>query len=200
MRFFYSVITSSIRGIMHIFWNYQIINESRISNIKSSIIAPNHVSAFDPPFIGSIFKREIFVLAKAELFTNPTLGNLLRYLNTIPIRRGKIDRTAISTAQKVLTNGYSLLMFPEGTRKSVKVKAGIGKIAFETQKNIVPIFIQYPSNCWKSFFKQESLKIVIGEKILISQFEKSEKIKDTYREIAEFTMKKIRELENETKD
>ena len=197
MRFFYNVITSSIRCIMHVFWNYKIINKERFDNIEGSIIAPNHIRALDPPFIGSAFKKEIYTLAKIELFQNPLFAKLLCYLNSIPIKRGKIDRTAIKTAQNVLTKGYSLMMFPEGTRKSDSVKAGIGKIAFETQKNIVPIFIQYPSSLFKSFFRMESLKIVIGEKILISQFKESERVKNTYREIAEFTMQKIRELENE---
>ncbi|MBT6993698.1 MAG: 1-acyl-sn-glycerol-3-phosphate acyltransferase [Candidatus Cloacimonetes bacterium] len=197
MRFFYNIITSSIRGIMRVFWNYKIINNDRFDSIEGSIIAPNHIHFLDPPFIGSAFKREIYTLAKFELFKNSLFGKLLRYLNSIPIKRGKIDRTAIKTAQNALTNGYSLMIFPEGTRKSTNVKAGIGKISFETQKNIVPIFIQYPSNWLKSFFRMESLKIVIGEKILISQFEEKERMKDTYREIAEFTMQKIRELENE---
>ncbi len=197
MRFFYNVITSSIRGIMRVFWNYKIINDERFDSIEGSIIAPNHIHLLDPPFIGSALKKEIYILAKFELFKNPLFGKLLRHLNSIPIKRGKVDRTAIKTAQNALTNGHSLMIFPEGTRKSTNVKAGIGKIAFETQKNIVPIFIKYPSSWLKSFFRMDSLKIVIGKKILISQFKKTEKIKDTYREIAEFTMQKIRELENE---
>jgi 1-acyl-sn-glycerol-3-phosphate acyltransferase len=136
-------------------------------------------------------------LAKYELFHNPLLGVILRNLNAIPIRRGRIDRTAIKTAQKALSDGYSLMMFPEGTRKSTNVKAGIGKIAFETQKDIVPVFIKYPSSMFKSLLRKESLNIVIGKKIKTSQFEQTKKKTDTYREIAEFSMKKIRDLENE---
>jgi len=197
MTLFYSIVTKFVRGIMLFFWNYKIINEDRMKILKSSIIAPNHVSALDPPFIGSFCRIEIYVLAKYELFQNPILGILIRNLNAIPIRRGRIDRMAIKTAQKVLSDGYTLMMFPEGTRKSTTVKAGIGKIAFETQKDIVPIYIKYPSSMWKSFIRKESLKIVIGEKIKISQFKQVKKKTDTYREIAEFTMKKIEELENE---
>jgi len=197
MTLFYSIITKLVRGIMLFFWNYKIINQDRMKSIKSSIIAPNHVSALDPPFIGSFCRIEIYILAKYELFQNPILGIIIRNLNAIPIRRGRIDRTAIQTAQKVLSDGYSLMMFPEGTRKSTTVKAGIGKIAFETQKDIVPVFIKYPSSMWKSFIRKESLKIVIGEKIKISQFEQAKKKTDTYREIAEFTMNRIKELENE---
>jgi 1-acyl-sn-glycerol-3-phosphate acyltransferase len=197
MRLGYNIITSSIRCIMKVFWNYQIINEARLESVENSIIAPNHIHALDPPFIGSIIRREIYTLAKIELFKNPILGKVIKYLNSIPIKRGKIDREAIETAQNALTNGFPLLIFPEGTRKSDKVKAGIGKIAFETQKDIVPVFIQYPSYCWQSFIRKEKLKIVIGNKIDISQFKESERRKDTYREIANFTMGKIRELENE---
>ncbi|MBT3756633.1 MAG: 1-acyl-sn-glycerol-3-phosphate acyltransferase [Candidatus Cloacimonetes bacterium] len=197
MTLFYRFVTKLVRAIMIVFWNYKIINVDRMESIKSSIIAPNHISALDPPFIGSIFKKEIFVLAKYELFHNPLLGVILRNLNAIPIRRGRIDRTAIKTAQKALSDGYSLMMFPEGTRKSTNVKAGIGKIAFETQKDIVPVFIKYPSSMFKSLLRKESLNIVIGKKIKTSQFEQTKKKTDTYREIAEFSMKKIRDLENE---
>ena len=54
MRKSYSFITTSVRIYMKIFWKLQIINSERLSEISDCIIAANHISAFDPPFIGSI--------------------------------------------------------------------------------------------------------------------------------------------------
>jgi 1-acyl-sn-glycerol-3-phosphate acyltransferase len=184
---------------MKIFWNLEIIHPEKREHIENCLIASNHISYFDPPFIGSIIPIEIFFLAKAELFENPILKILLPRFNTIPIRRGTIDRNAIKQAEKILTDGNSLLIFPEGTRKNVKVKAGVGKIAFQMQKNIIPVYIKNSDHFLACFLRKKKLQIVFGDKINISRFSNDDE-KRIYYEIAEYTISKIYELENECKN
>jgi len=197
MRFWFNVIISSFNLYMKIFLNLKIIHPERIEESNGCIVAPNHIRATDPPYIGSIFKAHLYSLAKKELFDVPILGGIIRYLGSIPIRRGAIDRKALDTAKTALNDGYRLLMFPEGTRKSSTAKPGIGKIAYETRSDIVPVFIKYPKSSWAALFRKDSLKIVMGEKIRIDDFEKFENHKDAYRFIAKYTLEKILELENE---
>ena len=165
MRFSYRIITACVRAYMKLFWRLEIINSDRLDQIGNCIIAANHISAFDPPFIGSIIPTEIHYLAKSELFKNKIFGTFLKYLNCIPIKRGKIDKAAITMVKLVLRKGHSILIFPEGTRKSNKVKSGIGKFAIEARKDICPILVENSTEFWKCFLGKKRLRIIIGEKI-----------------------------------
>ncbi|HHE39215.1 MAG TPA: 1-acyl-sn-glycerol-3-phosphate acyltransferase [Candidatus Cloacimonetes bacterium] len=196
-RITYSIITTSVRFFMKYFWHYEIIHKERIKNITNCILASNHISWFDPPFIGSIMPFEINYLAKSELFKNKIFGNFLQFVNAIPIKRGKVDRTAINRVEEKLAAGQSILLFPEGTRKSNKVKPGIGKIAIQTGKDIVPIYMKNSNKFRKCFLGKDRLKIVIGEKIKKEDYSNLDDSKNNYRYLANFIMKKIKELENE---
>ncbi|MDP8202299.1 MAG: lysophospholipid acyltransferase family protein [Candidatus Tenebribacter burtonii] len=182
---------------MKIFWKLKIINSERLIEVSDCIIAANHISAFDPPFIGSIIPTEIHYLAKAELFKNKLAGAFLLYVNCIPIKRGRIDKSAITMVKLILRNGHSILIFPEGTRKSSKVKAGIGKFAIETKKDIIPMYIHNSTNFLKCFLGKERLKIVIGEKITAKSFAEMANIKENYKNLTDSVMEKVYELKNE---
>jgi len=182
---------------MKIFWNYRVIHKGRLNSLNNCIIAANHISLNDPPFIGSIIPIEINYLAKSELFKNRIFAKFLTYMNAIPIQRGKVDRIGLRKVEEKLENGQSILLFPEGTRKSSKAKAGIGKIAIQTRKDIFPIYIKNSNHFFKCFLRKERLKIVIGEKIIIKPFLEKGEGKETYRNLANYTLKKINELEND---
>jgi len=167
----------------------KIINKQQIKNAHGCIIAANHISWFDPPFIGSVLPFSINYLAKAELFRNKIFGNLLKKLNAIPIKRGTIDRKAIEIVKEKLQSGNSVLIFPEGTRKSSKAKSGIGKIALETGKDILPIYIENSDKFWSCLIGKKGLKIIFGEKIKAAEFSQWEKNKDNYRKLAEMIWK-----------
>jgi len=151
MRWSYSFITTCVRIYMRVFWGLMIINKERLAGLTDCIIAANHISAYDPPFIGAIIPNEIHYLAKAELFRNKLMGAFLVYVNCIPVKRGRIDKSAITMVKLVLRKGHSILIFPEGTRKSSKVKSGIGKFALEAKKDVCPIYIYNSTNFWKCF-------------------------------------------------
>ncbi len=197
MRWSYSFITACVRIYMHVFWGLKIINKERLAGITDCIIAANHISAYDPPFIGAIIPTEIHYLAKAELFKNKLMGAFLVYVNCIPVKRGRIDKSAITMVKLVLRKGHSILIFPEGTRKSSKVKSGIGKFAIEAKKDVCPIYIHNSTNFWKCFFRKDRLKIVIGEKVKASKFIKMESAKENYKLLADDIMEKVYGLENE---
>jgi 1-acyl-sn-glycerol-3-phosphate acyltransferase len=182
---------------MIVFWGLKIINKERLSSVQNCIIAPNHVAAIDPFFVGSIIPVEIYYLAKVELFRNKMVSSILKFLNAIPVKRGMIDKGAIRFVTQVLNKGHSILIFPEGTRKSASVKSGVGKFAMQLKKDILPIYIENSPYFWKCFFRKENLKIVIGEKIKAESFSNLDETKENYRNLAENVLKKINELSNE---
>ena len=197
MRKTYSLIINLVKYYMIVFWGLEIINKERLSSVQNCIIAPNHVAAVDPFFIGSIIPVEIYYLAKVELFRNKAVGSILKFLNAIPVKRGMIDKAAIRFVTQILNKGHSILIFPEGTRKSASVKSGVGKFAMQLKKDILPIFIKNSPYFWKCFLRKEKLKIVIGEKIKAESFSNLDETKENYRSLAEHVLKKINELSNE---
>ena len=109
----YKIVISIVRFFMKVFWGLKIVHPERLNDIQNCIIAPNHISLNDPPFIGSIMPIEISFLAKSELFKNKIFGSIISYFNAIPIRRGAIDREALHKVENILKSGKTILIFTE---------------------------------------------------------------------------------------
>lgn len=197
MRKSYAFITTCVRIYMKIFWGLKIIHPERLKELSDCIIAANHISAYDPPFIGSVIPNEIHYLAKIELFKNKLVKALLLYFNCIPVKRGRIDKSAITMVKIVLRKGRSVLIFPEGTRKSSKVKSGIGKFAIEAKKDICPIYIHNSENSLKCLLRKERLKIVIGERVKASSFSGLDSTKENYKKLANRVIEEVYRLKDE---
>lgn len=109
------------------------------------IIAPNHVTEFDPLFIAMASKRKFHYIAKYELFENVLLNKAITHLNGFPIVRGRGDMRAINYAIELIRRGEVLCIFPEGTRSPdstpQKAKSGIGLMARQTGADVVPVAI-----------------------------------------------------------
>ena len=159
------------------------------------IIASNHVAYVDPPFLGAVTPRELFYLAKAELFSNALFGWLIGKYNAIPVSRGAFDRRAITRAVELLKEGKALLLFPEGTRsrdgKFLEPKLGLGKIALEAGVPIVPAYIHNSGDLFTSFLRRKRLVIGFEAPIRRSFLERLPKDKEGYRSIGQEIMKKI---------
>ncbi len=197
MRIWFRFLVFIVNLFTSYILNLKIVYPERLKDIDGCIIAPNHVKAIDAPLVIATLRKEMYIIAKKELFDVPLLNILIKYVGAIPVRRGQIDRKAITQAKSVLESGHTLMIFPTGSRKSFSAKPGIGKIAFETKSDILPVFIKYPKSWVKSIFRKDSMKIVIGEKILISEYKMSTNHKETYRFIAKDILQKINMLEKE---
>ena len=109
------------------------------------ILASNHRSFLDPFAIGCCLGRPIYFVAKQELFKNPLLGWILNCLGAFPIKRGASDEESMDTALALLERGQAVVIFPEGTRIRTgslgSPKRGVGRIALESGKPVVPIAV-----------------------------------------------------------
>ncbi|MBE6771374.1 MAG: 1-acyl-sn-glycerol-3-phosphate acyltransferase [Ruminococcaceae bacterium] len=110
------------------------------------IIASNHVHALDPLIIAlGVTKRQMYFMGKKELFDKPIVSSLLKKVNGFPIVRGGADKEALSYAEKVVSEGHILGIFPEGTRskdfKPARAKSGVALIAKHSKADILPVSI-----------------------------------------------------------
>ena len=116
------------------------------------IIAANHMSNADPPFIGGWVSPELgrrpTFLAKASLFKGP-LGLLIRSLGAEPVKAGGSDIDAFRAAKAILDLGGVVAILPEGTRSFDGVlgvpKPGVSLLATRTGATIVPVGVTMDS-------------------------------------------------------
>ena len=81
------------------------------------VVVANHGSHLDPPLLGHALGRPVAFMAKAELFSIPLLGRLIRACGAYPVKRGASDREAIRTATARLQEGWAIGVFLDGTRQ-----------------------------------------------------------------------------------
>jgi 1-acyl-sn-glycerol-3-phosphate acyltransferase len=122
---------------------------SGLENLPSSgayLVAANHASHLDPPFIGANIPRQMAFFARKTLW-KPGLPSLwLDRVGAIPVDRdGGSDLKAIKRVLATIAAGTPLVLFPEGTRsldgELQPAKAGVGMIACKTGVPVVPVRI-----------------------------------------------------------
>jgi len=111
------------------------------------IIVANHSSYLDIFFMYSILPKHPFLfLGKSEILTYPIIRTYFKNLN-IPVYRNQIRKVGMSfvLASKAVQEGWSLVIFPEGTIPMVDIpkmapfKNGAFKIAKAVNIPIVPL-------------------------------------------------------------
>jgi 1-acyl-sn-glycerol-3-phosphate acyltransferase len=140
---------------------------------ENYILAPNHISNFDPPFFGSTIPREWYFLAKASLFKNPLFGGVIRFFRAFPLKRGVFDREAMAASVELLRAGNSMTIFPEGGRvyggELGPPRGGVGVLAIKTGVAIVPLYGRGTDRLRRCLLRRERLTVVHGRPIRIPQ-------------------------------
>ncbi len=128
------------------------INKKNIPEKGAYILASNHISGMDPLYMIIGQRRQIFFMAKAELFDNKLLGGFLRSMGCFPIARGRSDISSIKHFEQILQNENLMGIFIEGTRskdgKFLPPKNGVSLIAYNSKTPVIPVCITK-----KGFFK-----------------------------------------------
>jgi 1-acyl-sn-glycerol-3-phosphate acyltransferase len=113
-RFCYWISRTLLRIILGGVSRTRVLHAERGAAPGAWILAANHISHFDPPFLTVATRRKIDWMAVVELFSNRIAGTWLRANDTFPVDRGKVDRAAVRTALDRLARGHVVGMFPEG--------------------------------------------------------------------------------------
>lgn len=114
------------------------------------ILASNHLAVADSFYKPLVVRRRITFLAKAEYFTGTGIkGRFQRWFYTaagqVPIDRTDADaaQSALTTAERILSQGKVLGMYPEGTRspdgRLYKGKTGLARLALQTGVPVIPV-------------------------------------------------------------
>lgn len=189
---FYKFAKVIVLMIFKLMFKIKVIGKENVPKTGPVIVCSNHISNFDPPVVGITFPRTIHFMAKEELFHNRFLKLLLTKLNAFPVKRGMRDRQALRDGLKVLEDGHTLGLFPEGTRsKDGQLKqglAGAGFFAMRSNATVIPCAI---IGTYKKF---TTLKVIYGKPI---EFESLKKEKPNAQEVTNEIMYNIQALLDE---
>ena len=120
----------------------RMINRHGVDLRKPSVIIANHQSFLDILMILSL-KTKIVMVTKSWVSDNPIFGKLVQFADFFTVTEG-FEKMA-PKLQKVVDDGYSIVVFPEGTRGDGKKLRRFHKGAFflaeKLKLDIVPIVL-----------------------------------------------------------
>jgi 1-acyl-sn-glycerol-3-phosphate acyltransferase len=141
----YWVVRAFFQPFFHTYWRLSRVGREHVPQEGPVIFACNHRSFLDPFIIGTLARRPLYFVAKAELFKNPLLRWFISSLGAFPVARGVGDSGAMDTARAILERGDCVVIFPEGTRVRPgplgPTRRGVGRLALETGAPVVPVAV-----------------------------------------------------------
>ncbi|KJZ87355.1 hypothetical protein ClosIBUN22A_CONTIG54g01067 [Clostridium sp. IBUN22A] len=171
-----------------------VIGEENIPKDQTVLFIANHQSNFDIPLIMSSIDVPKGFIAKKELEKWPMISTWMKYINCIFMDRSNLRKSAeaIVEGAKLLKNGYSMVIFPEGTRSKggpvEDFKAGSFKLATKSKCPIVPVTIDGTYKLLeanKNWIKADNVRLIIHPPIDVTSLskEESENLHNTVRSI-----------------
>jgi 1-acyl-sn-glycerol-3-phosphate acyltransferase len=126
-----------------------------LSKSKPLIIAMNHINFLEVPvMVAYSYPLNVTGVAKIETWDNPFFAFLFNTYRAIPIDRSGAFHRTFAQVQKAIDKGFSVGIFPEGTRSGNGVlgkgKAGIIHLAFEINAPILPAVHYGGENIWEN--------------------------------------------------
>ncbi|WP_127481065.1 lysophospholipid acyltransferase family protein [Nocardioides pantholopis] len=105
------------------------------------IFAANHVGVMDGPLLAMFAPRPVHALTKVEMFRGP-VGRFLLFSGQIPLDRFRSDPGAVKACLRVLRDGATMGIFPEGQRGTGELERfhrGAAYFALVSGAPVVPV-------------------------------------------------------------
>lgn len=129
------------------------------------LLAANHQSYIDPPFVCLYISRHTSFVARAGLFKSKIMGLLISSLNALPIAESGGDAAAIKEVLRRLAKGHAVIIFPEGSRTKDgamdEFKRGVALLVKKAKCPVVPIALE---GCFDAFPRGQHPR-VFGQRI-----------------------------------
>lgn len=191
----YAVGRIVVIPIFKLLFFYKVEGKKNVPENGAFVVASNHLSNYDPVLLALTQKRQIFYMAKAELFENKFLSRLIRTLGAFPVERGAGDGKAINEAEGLIAEGKLLGIFIEGTRSKtgelMRPRSGAAIVAHQMNVPVIPVCIT-PKNKKIKLFRRVTIswgKPIPAEELGIKNGDRGE-----YKYASNLIMDRIREL------
>lgn len=190
--------------LCRIYFRARIYNPERVPRTGPAILASNHASFLDPPFVGASLPRALNYLARENLFHFRVAGWILRRCQAIPVDREGGGARGLKGILDRLLAGGAILLFPEGTRtrdgKLQAARSGIGLAIIKSDAPVIPVRV---FGTYEAFGRHlrwprpKQIQIKFGRELLFRELRDEAKhcskprLKQIYQEAADQTMAAI---------
>lgn len=144
-RLFRSVFAWMFRQLFRILCRIEIVGLENVPKPSAYIIAYNHISNFEPPFLLAFWPHFPEAVAGADVFDRSFVKFIVRGYGAIPVRRGEYDRQVIDDMLWVLASNKPLMIAPEGGRGHKPglrpARAGVAYLTDRARVPVVPVGI-----------------------------------------------------------
>ena len=146
----------------HLVFRMKVIGAENVPKEGPVLLCSNHLAKRDPVLLGLSQRRQVFYMAKEELFQNRFLGGMFRMLGAFPVKRGTGGSDALEDAYALLAQNGVVGVFIEGHRsrdgKLLKPKTGAALLAYETKAPVVPVCITAGDGRQPGMFKRTLIR------------------------------------------
>lgn len=151
-------------------------NREAIEALKDEpvVLVSNHQSHMDIPLLIGYFPKYLGFVAKKEMETWPIISIWMKRIQCVFLDRNN-PREGIKSIQEAvekIKNGYSVVIFPEGTRSKTgeigEFKKGSFKLASDAKVKIIPVSIKGTIDILgkdKAKIRKGKIKVYVDEPI-----------------------------------
>ena len=141
----YTLFRALLANISRVLFGLTVHGAEKVPLEGPVILAANHRRYADPVLVCMAVPRRIQWMGKKELFT-PPFDRFFYFIGTFPVDRKGGGRAALRSALAYLKDGWTLGIFPEGTRRNAydpndPPKGGVAMLAARSGAPIVPVFV-----------------------------------------------------------
>lgn len=166
------------------------------------MIAANHRGFLDPFLMVSVFiTKRVGIIATKDLFNTKFKKALFTGFRAIYIDKDNVSIKTFKAVNKVINDGHSVGIFPEGTivhkqnEEISEFKAGVIMMAMMAKTPIYPIYFAKRNHWW------QRQRIYVGERFdVFDCFEGKKPNGEKLAEVAETLRQKVIELSNMHKE
>jgi 1-acyl-sn-glycerol-3-phosphate acyltransferase len=135
------VLKLLFKPLFQLLFSVKISGRENIPSDTSYIIAYNHISVFEPPFILAFWPVFPEALAGHDVWDRTGIqGTMVKLFGAIPVKRGEYDRESMETMLAVLRSGRPLMISPEGGRShDIGMRRAHPGIAYLVDRANVPV-------------------------------------------------------------
>ncbi len=125
--------------------DYKTEMDGTLDAAQQYVFCPNHSSVLDIPYFAIFWNDHFKFMAKMEFLKLPFIGIFFRTIDIPVDRNSKISSfRAYKSGMEAIDEGYSIIMFPEGTSERnppelLEFKNGPFKLAIDKQIPVVPV-------------------------------------------------------------
>ena len=171
-------IRAAFRLLFHILSPVRIVGRMNVPRGEPYIVAINHVSLYEAPFIAAFWPEQLEVMGAVDIWSRPGQNILARLWGGIPVHRGEYDRALFDKVLAALAAGYPLLIAPEGERSHKPgmrlARPGIAYLAGQSGLVVIPVgIVGTTDDFWKKAAKgrRPQLEMRIGKPLHLPPLE-----------------------------